>query len=207
MVYLNFTKIVPAAPNDPNVDEVTQLNNNWDLLDSKLSPYMIGGTITNLEAGQEFFGGPNTRYAVWNGTASRYPDVIDSGWSAWNSFPMTLAIRSGFVPKYRVNTTIRRVELVGGVQWDSAGNAWTLGALFNVTNDIAGGIPAAYTPVGGKAVCIGAGPSTTSPSVVAAGYFVIDKPAGNTYIRIQAQYLGGPGGGNFLQLDQVGWWY
>jgi hypothetical protein len=208
MVYLNFTKITPAAPNDPNVDEAAQLNANWDLLDAKLAPYMVGGTISNVQQGQEFFSGADTRYAVWDGTATRIPDTMDTGWSAWTNFPMagTFTARSGFRPKWRVNTIIRRVECVGGVIWDAAGNAWSNG-LWQIFADAAGDVPATYLPVGGKAVCIGAGPSTSAGNNVAASYFVIDKPVGYTNLRIQGQYLGGLGGGNFIQLDQVGWWY
>jgi hypothetical protein len=80
VAYFNFTKIAPPAPNDPNVNEVTQLNDNWDHLDSKLSPYMSGGALTGLETGQEVFAS-GFRFAVYDGSGVRSPDDIDAAWS------------------------------------------------------------------------------------------------------------------------------
>lgn len=205
MVYLNFTKITPAAPNDPNVDEVSQLNANWDLLDTKLAPYVNGGTITNVETGQEFIN--SGRYAVWDGAAIRYPDDIDAAWSAWTNIPMNAprAIRPSFQPKWRNNTLLRMVELAGGIQFDSAASAWTLGSSFQF-NALSAGSPAnTLGPVGGtfKATCAAA--LSAGTTVVAGGLITIDTSG--SFVRMAAQYLGGPGGGNFLMLDQVWWWY
>ena len=209
MAYLNFNKITPAAPNDPVVNEVTQLNDNWTQLDTKLQPYISGGTISNVESGQEFFNG-SFRYAVWDGAATRIPDNISAGWSTWTNLPLTgsFAIRSGFQPKWRVNTLYRMVELSGGIQFNLAGDPWTTGTTYTVTSDVAGGaIPATYTPVGGKIVGTTATGAATSPSVVSGAYFSIDKPVGNTNCRLQLTQMGGVNGGNFIQVDQVWWWY
>lgn len=206
MTYLNFTKVTPASPNDPLVNEATQLNANWDQLDSKLQPYIAGGSITNLEAGQEFFDS-NFRFAVWDGSTTRIPDDIDSAWSAWTNIPMLSprVIRSSFQPKWRNNSLLRKVELTGGIQFDASANVWTMGSSFQF-NSLAAGSPAnTLGPVGGKHIAQCAAALTGGTSVTAAGYIVIDTSG--SFVRMSAQYLGGGGGGNFLQLEQVWWWY
>ena len=208
MVYLNFTKVTPAAPNDPNVDEVAHLNDNWDILESKLSPYIAGGTISNIETGQEFFDS-NFRLAVYDGAAARTTDDIDAAWSSWTTLPLLSprTARSGFVPKWRNNSLLRQVELVGGLTFNAAADPWTAGTLATINSDTSGAIPATMTPIGTYhyAACCTA--ATGGTSVVSSGYVHVDKPGGNTYVRIRGQYLGGAGGGNFMMLDQLWWWY
>lgn len=204
--YLNFTKVAPPAPNDPNVNEATQLNANWDELDNKLAPYNNGTTVTPVEVGQEYVDGSG-RFAVWDGAAARVPDDIDAAWSAWTNLPMFTgrAIRSGYQPKWRLNSLLRIVQLSGGVQFDSSAGTWTTGGLFTINADASGSPPAVQIPVGGYHISPCAAALTAGTSVVAAGYIYIDKPG--TFVRIRGQYMGGPGGGNFLMLEQVWWWY
>lgn len=208
MVYINFTKITPAAPNDPVVNEDTQLNDNWDLLETKVGVYVTGGAVSDLETGQELFNG-SFRYGVWNGSTTRITDDIDAAWSAWTNIPMfsTRAVRSGFQPKWRNNTLLRKVELTGGVLFNAAADPWTMGTLFTINADSSGSPPAAQVPVGGTHICQCAVALTAGTSVTAGGYAFIDKPGGNTFTRIRVQYLGGGGGGNFVMLDQIWWWY
>lgn len=209
MVYFNFNKIVPPKPNDPTVDEMAALNNNWDVLDAGITPYINGGTISNIEQGQEFYG-PGSTFAVWDGAATRTADDITSAWSAWTNLPLNAsrAIRSGFQPKWRNNSLLRMVELAGGFQADASATAFTPGNIYFVTADVAGGIPQSMAPNGGGATyrqCATA--LTAGTAVVASGYIIIDKPGAETHVRLRSQYLGGSGGGNFIQLDQVWWWY
>lgn len=208
MVYLNFQKITPAAPNDPQVNEVTQLNDNWDTLDAKLLPYMSGGSISGIETGQEIFAS-GFRFGVWNGSTTRIPDDIDAAWSAWTALPMSSprVARGGFTPRWRNNSLLRMVELSGGVLFNAAADPWTMGSLFTVNSDTSGAIPSSMTPVGGTSRSPAATGLTAGTTVVAGALIIIDKPGGNTFNRIQAQYMGGPGGGNFIMLDQVWWWY
>lgn len=206
MAYLNFNKITPPAPNDPLVNEVTQLNDNWDQLDTKLQPYMIGGSITDLETGQEFFDG-DFRYCVWDGAAPRLPDNISAGWSAWTAFPMNAprAARSGLIPKWRNNSLYRMVECVGGVLFNAAADPWTLGSAFTINTDTANSPPSSMVPIGAKHVSPLATGIPSAPAIVAGAMATVD--VSGTHIRIQLQHLGGPGGGNFIQLDQLWWWY
>lgn len=208
MAYFSFNKITPAAPNDPVVNEATQLNANWDHLDLKLQPYMLGGTISNIETGQEFFS-TGFNFAVHNGTTTVNPDDIDGAWSAWTNIPMLSprVIRTGFQPKWRNNSLLRQVQLSGGVQFNAAADPWTLGGTFTINSDTSGAIPASMVPVGGKHVGHGATGLTSGTSIVSGAMVSIDKPGGNTFCRIFVQYMGGAGGGNFIQLEQVWWWY
>jgi len=204
--FFNFTKIIPPTPNDPLVDEVAQLNANWDHLDLRLTPLMNGGTLTLAEAGQEYLDS-NSRFAVWDGAAARVPDDIDSAWSAWANIPMLAprAIRPSFQPKWRSNSLIRKVELSGGIQFDSSANPWTQGSSFQF-NALSAGSPAnTLGPVGGKHINQCATGLTGGTSVTAGGYITIDTSG--SFVRMAAQYLGGGGGGNFVELDQVWWWY
>jgi hypothetical protein len=204
--YLNFSKILPLKPNDPLVNEDTQLNDNWDLLDTKLQPYMIGGSLTLTEVGQESFNG-SFRYSVWDGAAQRLPDDIDAGWSSWTALPILSprVARGSFTPRWRNNTAYRMVELSGGVLFDASANPWTMGSAFQV-NQLASGSPtSALAPIGGthKGPCATA--LSAGTTIVAGGLVTVDSSGG--FCRINAQYMGGPGGGNFLMLDQVWWWY
>jgi hypothetical protein len=204
--FFNFTKIVPAAPSDPLVDEAAQLNANWDHMDARLTPLMLGGTLTLAQAGQEYLDS-NSRFAVWDGAAARIPDDIDSAWSAWTNIPMLAprAIRSTFQPKWRSNSLLRKVELSGGISFDVSSNVWTQGTLFQF-NALSAGSPAnTLGPVGGKHVNQAATGLTAGTSVTAGAYIVIDTSG--SFTRMSCQYLGGGGGGNFVQLEQVWWWY
>lgn len=208
MVYFNFLKVAPAAPNDPVVNEVTQINNNWDHLDLKLQPYMIGGTISGVETGQEFFDS-NFRYAVWDGAATIIPDDIDAGWSAWTNFPIASGrfARAGFTPKWRNNSLYRMVECTGGFNFDAGAGAWPMGTAFLLNGDTSGSPPASMVPVGGRHVGQAATALTGGTSVVAAARIVAEIPGGSSFVRLTGQYMGAGGGGNFIQLDQVWWWY
>lgn len=207
MAYFNFQKITPPAPNDPTVNEVTQLNNNWNDLDTKLQPYLIGGTLTLAEAGQEYFDA-NFRYTVWDGVSvSRVPEDIDAAWSAWTALPMLSprAIRPSFTPRWRSNSALRMVELSGGVQFNAAADVWTMGSAFQLNQLASGSPPSSLQPIGGlhRSQCAAA--LTAGTSVVAAGRISCEVDTG--FVKISAQYMGSGGGGNFLMLDQVWWWY
>lgn len=208
MAYLNFNKIVPPAPNDPNVNEVTQLNDNWDELDNKLAPYIVGGTIFNVEDGQEFFNS-DFDFCVYDTASGVGPDDISEGWSAWTTLPMATGRfpRPSFTPKWRNNPTYRMVELSGGVLFDAAAGPWPLGSNFLINADTSGSPPGSMQPIGNLHHSPAASGLTSGGSVVAAGFITVEQPLGHSFTRIRAQYLGGPGGGNFIMLDQVWWWY
>lgn len=208
MTYFNFTKITPPSPLDPLVDEAAQLNANWDHLDSKLTPYINGTTPTGMQTGQEQFAGDLSN-AVWDGAALRASDDTDAAWSAWTNLPLLSprTARSGQLPKWRNNSLLRKVQVRGGFTIDGAASAWVLGTIYTVNGDVSGAIPASMTPIGGVHYQPLPGAQAVSPAVVGGGYCTVDKPGGNTFTRIRVQYMGGGGGGNFCQLDQLWWWY
>lgn len=208
MAYFSFNKITPPAPDDPNVDEVTQLNENWDTIDLKIDPYINGGTISDIEIGQEF---PNANFdfCVQGSGGTVIPDDISEGWSAWTNIPL-LSPRSspvGLTPKWRNNSLLRMVELTGAVTFNVAADPWTLGSSFLVNGDVVGSPPGSMQPIGNLHYSPAAAGLPADPAITAGGFITIEQPGGSTYTRIRAQYLGGPGGGNFISLDQVWWWY
>ena len=208
MPYFTLNKITPPAPNDPNVNEVTQLNDNWDNIDLKLSPYISGGAMSGVQQGQEHFDS-NFDFCVNDGASTIRPDDIGEGWSAWTNLPMLSprAIRPSFTPKWRNNSLLRMVELTGGVLFDAVASAWTMGTSFIVNADAAGSPPASMQPIGNLHISPAATGLTTGTAVVASALVRVEIPGGSTFVRIGAQYMGGPGGGNFVMLDQVWWWY
>ena len=177
MAYFSLNKITPPAPNDPVVNEATQINANWDNIDLKLQPYMIGGTISNIEVGQEFFDS-NFRFAVWSSGGTRLPDDIDAGWSAWTAIPMfsPRVARTSFTPRWRSNSMYRMVELAGGVYFNAAQDPWTLGGYLTINADSSGAIPASLAPVGGIHISQAAAALTAGTSVTAGAMIYVDKP-------------------------------
>lgn len=207
MAYIPFNRIQPPAPNDPLVNEQSQLNANWDLLDSKLKPYYYGGTISNVEVGQEFFSGSNFNFAVWDGTAPVIPEAIPEGWTAWTNLPVATgrSARAGFTPQWRSNPLYRMVELSGGFLYDGASSAWPTQTLVTLNQAAANSPASSFAPVSGKDVQPCSVALTDGTSIVAGGLVTIDVSGG--FVRIRGQYMGGPGGGNFFMLDSVWWWY
>lgn len=206
MTYFNFTKVTPASPNDPFVNVTTHLNNNWDEIDSKFTTLTgMPSTLTSPEQGQEIYDVVGNRFRVWNGTAWRDTDAIDSAWSAWSTLPLSANViaRPNVVLKWRNNTLLRRVELSGAVEKDVAQDPWSAGLILITTGT--SGIPSTLQPIGGLTFFSGAAALPSVSGNGACGYHKIDVVG--SWVRIQSQYVGGNGSGNFLQYDRVRWWY
>ena len=62
-------------------------------------------------------------------------------------------------------------------------------------------------PINSKHISQCAVALTAGTVIVAGGYMTVDAPGGVNNVRLRSQYLGGPGGGNFVMLDQIWWWY
>lgn len=203
MTYFNLLQIAPPSPNDPLVNEVTQINNNWDDIDTKIGALTTTtGTITSPEQGQEYI--TNTgRTRVWNGAANRDPDDIDASWTAWTALPVaaTVAVRPSFTPRWRNNTALRRVELAGGILKDAGAGAWPA-AVVVVTTGVSG-IPDTLQPIGGvtRQMSAAALPATGGTGA----WWQVDT--NTSFVRLRTRYMGPAGGGNFIQLDGIEWWY
>lgn len=209
MPFWSFNKIAPPAPDDPQVDVDTQLNDNWDLADEKLSLISqepVLNVLLDAEVGQEWI--YNGRLGVWDGAALVFPEDIEAAWTPWEILVLTAPTgpRTSFTPKWRRNTLVKQVELSGGVIYNSAA-AWpTSFTVFSADTEVAG-IPIAYQPNGGITYVAAA---TSIPSGVnrgAGANIAIDVPGVNPSCRLRARFMGGSGGGNFIALDGVRWYY
>ena len=208
--YFDLVKITPPAPNDPTVNEVTQLNDNWDKLDTRLGVYRtFSGNPVPLQEGQEFTGnvlGYGKVFAVWDGTTLRVPDRVMTDWTAWEVLPVVNCQSvTGQPVKWRSNPVLRRVELCGSVIKDGAGSAWPASVVKITANT--GGIPDALKPFGGKTFSSNAAAAPDAMIALVSGFYV--KVYGNAVAstQIDVRYLGGPGNGNFGSLDGTSWWY
>lgn len=212
MGFINLTKITPAAPNDPTVNEVTQLNNNWDEINTRLekmktSPGIIDVTdnpvANNVEIGME--AARSNRLHVWDGSAWRFTDVHDTGWSAWTNIPLSISVasRPGFIPQYRTNSLLRLGELRGCLLKDGIASAWTHNLNVVASNAVSQPI-ASFTPVTVFSYMLGTSIPTTPTTQTAAARGFINGVDG---WRLTVCWEGSSGGGNFISLDDMKWWY
>lgn len=209
MPFWNFSKIVPPAPNDPLVNEQTQLNNNWDYADGQLTLLTtnpMSAVLPGAETGQEWI--YNGRLGVWSGTQLVFPEDIELSWTAWSPFTLLspAAPRATFTPQWRSNPLIRQVELAGGVLFNAAAAAWPL-SLVAISDEAApGGIPVAFAPMGGITYMSAATSIPSTANRGASAHIAVDNNAG-VNCRIRVRFMGASGGGNFVALDKVRWYY
>lgn len=208
MAYWSFNKIIPPAPNDPLVNVTTQLNNNWDLAEEKmnlLATNPMNNTLLNAEVGQEWI--YNGRLGVWNGTSLIVPEDIDAAWTPWVDLALLSPVntRVGFTPRWRNNTLLKQIQLSGCVITGAAA-AWPL-SFVTVTDEASvAGIPVAIAPNNGITYM----PATTSIPTTAnrgAGSVIAIDNNGGVSCRIRSRFMGASGGGNFVALDSVRWYY
>lgn len=207
MALFNFN-LITNPPADEFVNEATQLNANWNDLETKLSWFQAFGTITTgiLDPGFEAL--ISGRQAVWNGTAMRNPSSIPGTWSPWATLsPVSpYVLRTGFPIKWRSNNTLRKVELTGGFLNTVSASAFPHTAYATLIN---AGISSAFKPVGGTHFQHSATAAITSATVgvdVATARIRVTQTSTNPCV-IDCHYLGADGGGNFVMLDGVEWYY
>jgi hypothetical protein len=206
MSYFSFTNVTPP-PNDELVNEITHLNNNWDHLDAKIAALQGHGSFTNQEVGQEVIvlNTGNLSLGVWNGSTWVFPSQPNSAWTTWTALPLTSSpiARPSFTPRYRVNTGLKVGELTGGLQVDGAASAWTASAIVTVTPTTTGVLGSTYTP--GTRFYTGDCATSIPTSNVAGGQWMIDNA--NDGFRLRVRFMGTSGGGNFLQLNGIRWFW
>lgn len=208
MGFFNFN-LITDPPNDEFVNEDTQLNQNLDKLDTKLALFpALPTVITPLVMGTEVLNDsdPFPSPAVWDGTGWRYMDNDDEDFDLWQSLPLIAPItgRTGIMPRYRVNTVIRKVELAGGVLATAAAAAWSRTKVQITANT--GGILDAYKPVGTQSIQQVATGAGTAAGQFASARITIEGNAGNS-VKISVSYQGDNVNGNFVQLDGAGWYF
>lgn len=214
MTYFDF-ELVTDPPNDETVNEATQLNDNWSELDIKLQGWnqkpsnIVAPIPVGTEALDPQHPGDEYRIAVYNGT-----DWIRSlnhitTWDAWANLSLRAPAveRPGFTPRIRVNQWKRQVMLSGGVLFNAAADPWPTGSDVEITADAAIGTNRAPVPGG-----LSYYQAATSGIVAASGFAsalirVASEvgPPARTSIKIRFQ--GDSGGGNFVMLDGLKWWY
>lgn len=202
MVFFNFN-LITDPPADEFVDEQVHLNANMDKLDTRLNQFTFSpNTVTSPPIGTEAFNA--TSVAVWTGSSWRVPDAIPNGWSAWTTIPTQapVAERPGWTPYWRVNPTIRCVELCGGFRADSVAGPWS---KTKVQVSSLTGIPITYNPVYDSIQQIACGISSTSGQFAGARLF-IEAQVTNP-VKLSVAYQGDDVGGNFVMIDGVKWFY
>lgn len=205
-------------PNDELVNAETQLNANFQDLEDKLvgfnqSPGVITSPPTGIEAFFPTVDGDNShqRIAVYDGTTWRLSRNMTSTWGPWQSMTAVLdPIRSERTVAplvFKVNTYMRRVVMSGGLHFNVAQAAWPLSrtAVFATGS----GIIPTYAPAGGGLAYFQAATSqvTGANQVATAVIEVVYESAPVARVAIYITFQGDAGGGNFVQFDNVEWWY
>lgn len=212
MGFITLTKITPAAPNDPLVNRVNHLNNNWDEINLRTDKMQTAvGTATlfaspvanNVEIGQEIT--HLSHKYVWDGAV--WKPIVDytAAWSVWTQVPLSASVinRSGFPLQYRTNSALRKGELRGHIQRDAVPTAWVHNVDVVASNAVSQPI-AAFTPVVEADFITGTSLPTTPSTQVSAAHVKIN---GTNGWQLTVRYRGSAGSLNFICLDDCSWWY
>ncbi len=212
--YFEFTKVTDP-PDDELVDSETQLNANWEDVDLKITPFNqkpADFTGITFPKGTEAFDpehvGSEHRIAVWNGTTWARSLNHTTAWSAWDTIGIRapVVVRTGFPPVLRVNTVARRIVLMGGVLFDAAANPWPTNTNVEITSDTA--IQPEFAPVnGGVSRMQGATGQIVTANGFASAIISAELKTAPDRVAIMVRYQGDAGGGNFVMLDGIEWWY
>ena len=213
LAYFDFN-YVTDPPNDEFVDEVGQLNDNWQEVADKINPFNqkpADFTGITVPVGTEAFDpehvGSEDRIAVWNGTTWIRSLNHTTSWDTWELVPVRAPrlIRTGFPLVYRLNQVTRRVVLMGGVQFDAGAGPWTTNTTYEITTDAA--LPVSLAPVGDLSYQQAATGQVTVANQFASAIIEIKAATGPDRTAISVRYQGDAGGGNFIMLDGIEWWY
>jgi hypothetical protein len=205
---------VTDPPNDETVNHATQLNNNWQEIANKINCFnQKPGNFTGITVptGTEAFdpsGSEPNRIAVWDGSAWRKGLNHATAWGSWSTITLRSPTveRTGFTPKMKINTFMRKVVLSGGVYFNVAQDPWPTNTTVELTTDTA--ISTTLVPVNGAtSISHGATGQITTASGFASALVSIEQLTSPTRVAIRARYQGDAGGGNFIMLDGISWWY
>lgn len=213
MTYFDFN-YVTNPPLDETVDEELQLNDNWEDLDIKLTGWnqkpsaIVGVVPIGTEALDPLHPGDEYRIAVWDGSNWIRSLNHIATWGAWSNLTLRApaVARAGFTPRIRINEWTREVQLSGGVLFNAAADPWPTGSDVEITADAA--IASTFTPTPGGRVCHQAATSqVTAASSFASALIIVSTKAAPARTAIDIRFQGDAGGGNFVQLDKLRWWY
>lgn len=209
MAYFNFN-YVTNPPLDELVNPTTQLNANWQEVDDKIKGFNTQpNTVINPPLGSEALHPVDThRIGVWNGTEwirSINPNLSWGVWTAFNLLAPAVQRSAVFTPKYKVNSVYARVALSGGVLFNVAADPWPTGTTVRITDT--GAIPIAYKPLGGWSYQTVAVSTPSGAGGFSSAQAIVDAVTDPSDIRISIRFQGDSGGGNFVMLDSLGWWF
>ncbi|MFE1145204.1 hypothetical protein [Streptomyces rochei] len=215
MAYFNF-EYVTDPPNDETVDFQTQLNNNWQEVANKIEPFnQQPGSFGDIPVpvGTECFDPDPThaswhRIAVWTGSIWARSLNHQSAWTDWQ--PITVraphVARPLYEPEAKVDAIARRVVLRGGVLFNAAADPWPTGTTYEITSDAA--IQPELVPVnGGESIQQGATGQILTAGGFAGAIIYINRNLTPDRVSINVRYQGDAGGGNFVMLDGIEWWF
>lgn len=207
---------MPDPPLDPLVNVVTQLNNNWDVIDLGFQKMQNQppGPPASPDIGQQYSGADTN--AVWTGSTWRTPVSWNDGWSVWTTLSGYFQGLAPFVNdpgsplQYRNNANIRQVELRGAVRNGAVGNPFD-----NQTYSLSPmtvGIPTAFTPADGKTFLPAEFTLLTSsnPADFSCSALIIAELRAGAHVGLRIKHNGAsnPGStGNSMFFDNVRWFY
>lgn len=200
-------------PNDEAVNYQTQLNENWSEIDDKITPFNsqpANFTGIAIPVGTEAIDyvaddGVKYRVAVWDGTKWNRTLNHSFAWTPWQILPVRAPVvaKSDTPPMIRVNLVEQRVVLMGGVIYNATADAWPANTDVEITTDTA--VESVYAPYSGLHVQQLASGVITTANSFASAVASVSPVATRTAIKVR--YQGDAGGGNFIQLDGLEWWY
>lgn len=214
MTYFDFN-FVTDPPADEFVDVETQLNDNWEDVETKILPF--NQKPSNFGAipkpvGTEAFrptAGFEHRISVWDGAEWRSSLAHSTSWGLWQAVLIRAptVIRPNFPVVARVNAMLRKVEISGGVLFDGAASAWPTGTTVEITADTA--IQSSFAPANTAKMAVQQVGSSAITAVngFASAVAMVEQKAGPDRTSISVRFQGDAGGGNFIMLDGLGWYY
>jgi hypothetical protein len=206
--YFDFN-YVTDPPDDELVNPITQLNDNWQEVNDKIKPYNSRpNTLINPPKGAEAIDDQG-RIGVWDGTQWNFSLNHAGTITSWQTFALRTGVqeRAGFTPLAKVDTLKGQVILTGAVQLGSTATAWSTTAATEITTDTA--IQASLAPVNGGFSYhqCATGQNTTANAFASAVVWAELKATPTPHVALMVRYQGDAGGGNFVQLDNVRWWF
>jgi hypothetical protein len=108
------------------VNEITQLNNNWDRIDTAFTSLYGGAAVTPVVTspalGTEWIN-KDGKLMIWNGTVWAEPDL--ETWGAWSSLTITAPYQNagGNAAQIR-KSNLNNVEMRGAIQLNAGADAF-----------------------------------------------------------------------------------
>lgn len=226
MTFYDFL-IMADQPADPKVNVVTQLDDNWEKFDDRITTLQLATSVDDIPVGMRETGmliagrlaGVDSLFRYTGAAWARCTDYTKF-WSAWTNVGLDLGLTHyPTAPlRWRNNSVLRMVELSGGF----LSNIALPGTYTSIVNPVAGsGIPNSLRPVGasdGRAFgIVAAFPQVdANPASQYSTGSVLVKGAGpDSECDLQAKWAGqntpppappaGEGRGFFF--DRVRWFY